>query len=113
MCKTTIPAPGGQVPCPYADIMGAGDMAVPALRSLDKFPDRILPDLRECTGLYNVFYPGDKDPCCPAVFANHLCPVWNGGNDLVCYLPAMIAVGPVPRIYEVVVHGSYYRVRVL
>jgi hypothetical protein len=47
--------------------------------------------------LHNIFYPGNKDPRRPTVIAYHLSPVWDRGYELVSYLAAMVAVGPVPR----------------
>jgi hypothetical protein len=106
MCKPAIPALDRQVPAPYTDIMGTGEMAIPASSILNQFPDRIFPKSGKRTGLHNIFYPGNKDPRRPTVIAYHLSPVGNRSYELVSHLTAMIAVGPVPRRDEMVVHGE-------
>ena len=65
MCKTAIPALDGQVPGSYTDIMGTGEMAIPASSTLNQFPDRIFPKSGKCTGLHHIFYPGTKTRVAP------------------------------------------------
>ena len=105
MGKSAVPATNRDVPCPDREIVGTGNVAVPAISRFDEIPDRVFPNLRECTGLDDIFNPGDEDPGRPAVIAYHLRSVRHRSDVLIRILPAVIAIGPVPGINEVLVHA--------
>ena len=52
MGEPAVPAPDGKVPAADGQVVGTGDMAVPAFGRLDKFPEIITADLRERLLLY-------------------------------------------------------------
>jgi hypothetical protein len=112
MSKTAVSAPDRQMTGPDAEVVETGDMAVPAFSTLDQFPNRIFADSGKCSRLHYVFYPWDEDACRPTVVAYYLSPVWNSCYELISNLFAMVTICPVPGGNEMVVHGSYYMVRV-
>jgi hypothetical protein len=83
MCEPALPAPDGKMPATDREIVGAGDVAIPAFRNLDKFPEIVTPDLYERPLLTYIFCPGHEDPGRPAVIACHLRLVRHGLDDLV------------------------------
>jgi hypothetical protein len=61
MGKLAVPAPDREVPAGNHEVMGAGDMAVPALRIDLQFPYIMAADGGERSGLAHILDPGDKD----------------------------------------------------
>lgn len=105
MGKPAVPAPDGKMPAADGQVMGAGDMAVPAFGCLDEFPEVITADLRERPLRTHILDPGDENPGCPTVVAGHLRLVWHGLDNLVGNLFTVIAIRAVPREYETFTHG--------
>ena len=112
MSETAVSASDCKMTGPDTEVVETGDMAVPAFSALDQFPDRIFADSGKCTRSHYVFYPRDEDSCRPTVVAYYLSPVWNGCYELSSNLFAMVTICPVLGGNEMVVHGSYYMVRV-
>jgi hypothetical protein len=108
MSESAVPAPYRKVPASYRKIMWAGNMTIPALCSLDKFPDVKAPDLRIRSRLCHIMYPRDKDPGRPAVFTRYLSLIGNRIDDLVCHLFAVITVRAVFCDDEPVAHVRYW-----
>lgn len=105
MRKSAIPAPYGKVPAANRQVMGTGDMAVPAFGCFNKFPQIITADLNELSFFADILDPGNEDPGSPAVVADHLGLVWHSPDDLVGIFFTVIAVRTVPREDEPVAHG--------
>lgn len=61
MGKLAVPAMDCEVPAGDHEIVGTGDMAVPALRIAFQFPYIMAADGGERTGLAHILDPGDKD----------------------------------------------------
>jgi hypothetical protein len=105
MRKSAIPAPDGKVPAADRQVVGTGDMAVPAFGCLDKFPEIVTANLRIRSFFPDILDPGNEDPGSPAVVADHLGLVWHSPDDLVGIFFTVIAVRTVPREDEPVGHG--------
>ena len=105
MGKAAVPAPYGKVPAADCQIMGTGDVAVPAISTFNKLPEIITADLRELSFFADILNPGDEDPGSPAVVADHPRLVRHGCNDLVGHFFTMITVRAVPRKDETFTHG--------
>jgi len=105
MGEPAVPAPDGKVPAADTQVMGAGDMAVPAFGRLDKLPEVITADLHERSFFSDVLDPGYENPGSPAVVADHLCLVRQGPDDLVGNLFTVVAVCAVACEDESFAHG--------
>jgi hypothetical protein len=105
MRKSAVPAPDGKVPAANRQVMGTGDMAVPAFGCFNKFPQIITADLNELSFFADVLDTRYKNPGSPAVVAGHLGLVRHGPDDLVGIFFAVITVRTVPREDEPVSHG--------
>lgn len=105
MSEPAVPAPDGKVPAADREIVGAGDVAVPAFCRLDKLPEVVAPDLHELAFPAHIFYPWHKDAGRPAVIAYHLRLVRHGVDDLVCIFFTMITIRAVFRENKPVAHG--------
>ncbi len=92
------------MPAADNDIVGAGHMAVPALRSAFQFPHVIAPDFCVRARLAHVLDTRYEDPGCTAVVARDLRFVWHGFDDLVCYLFAVVTVSTVGQKDKPVAH---------
>jgi len=104
MGKPAVPASDREVPAADGQIVGAGDMAVPAIGRFDELPLIITADLNELSFFGDVLDPGYENPGSPAVVAGHLCLVRHCGNDLVGIFLTMVTVCAVPREDEPVAH---------
>ena len=109
--EPAVPAPDREMPAADHDIVRAGHMAVPALRSAFQFPHVIAPDLCVRARLAYILDTGDKDPCCTAVVARDLSLVRHGFDDLVCHLLAVVTVGAVGQKDKPVAHVWYLHAR--
>jgi len=105
MGKPAVPAPDGKVPAADRQVVGTGDMAVPAFGCFNKFPQIITADFNELSFFADVLNPGDKNAGSPAVFAGHPGLIWHGPDDLIGILFTVIAVRTIPREDEPVGHG--------
>lgn len=92
MGEPAVPAPDEEMPAADGQVMGPGDMAVPAGGILDKFPLIITADPDIFSFLTDVLDTGDENPCRPAVIADNPGLVGYGSNDLVCCFFTMVAV---------------------
>lgn len=108
MGEPAAPAPYGKVPASNSKIVRAGNMTIPALCSLDKFPEIIAPDLCVRSSLCHIMYPWDKDPGRTAVVTRHLSLIWDRLDNLVCHLFAVITVRAVFCKDEPVAHVWYW-----
>jgi hypothetical protein len=109
MREPAVLAPDGKVPASNGYIMGTCNVAVPAFNGLTKVPDIIASDFVECSGQRrDILNTGDKNTRCPAVVTNYLCLVRYCLYDLVCHLPAMVAVCTEFRENKPVAHGKYW-----
>ena len=108
MRKPAVPAPYGKVPASYGDIMGTCTMTVPAFSGLCKVPDIITPDFVKCPWQGDVLNTGDKNTRRPAVVTHHPSLIRYCLYDLVCHLPAMVAVSAEFCENELVTHGKYW-----
>lgn len=104
MSEIAVPAPDREMPATDHDIVGAGHMAVPALRCALQLPCIVTPDLRERPRLAHVLDTGDKDPGCTTVVARDLRLVRHGFDGLVCHLLAVVTIGAVGHKDEPVAH---------
>jgi len=104
MGKPTVPAPDREVPAADGQIVGAGDMAVPAFGRFDELPQIITADLNEFSFFADVLDTGYENPGSPAVVAGHLCLVRYCRNDLVGIFLTMVTVRAVPCDDEPVAH---------
>lgn len=105
MGKPAVPAPDNEVPAADGQVMGTGDMAVPASGCFNEFPEIITTDFNIFSFLTDILDPGNVNPCCPAVVAGHVCLIRYGGDDLVGIFFTVIAVRAVSREDEPVAHG--------
>jgi hypothetical protein len=105
MGKPAVPAPDNEVPAADGQVVGTGDMAVPASGCFNEFPEIITADLNILSFLTDVLDTGNENPCCPAVVTGYLRLVGNGGDDLVGIFFTVIAVRAVSREDEPVAHG--------
>ena len=108
MGEPAAPAPDRKVPASNRKIVRAGYMTIPAFCSLNKFPEIIAPDLCVRSRLCNIMYPGDKDPCRPAVVTRYLSLIGNCLDDLVCHIFAVITVRAVFGEDKPVAHMRYW-----
>jgi hypothetical protein len=90
------------------DIVRTRYVTVPAVGIGHQLPEIITPDLRKTPGFCHVLDPRDKDPCCTAVVAEHLGLERHCLDDLVGFLPAVIAGGTVFGENEAVFHVVEY-----
>lgn len=104
MSETAVPAPDDKVPAADGQVVGTGDMTVPAFGCFNQFPEIVTPDLDVLSFLTDIFDPGYENPGCTAVVTYHLCLVRYGPDDLVGTFFTMIAVRAVPRIDEMFAH---------
>jgi hypothetical protein len=103
--EPAVPAPDDEVPAADGQVVGAGDMAVPAFGRFNQFPEIITTDLRELPFFTDIFDPGNENPGCAAVIAGNLCLVRYGLDNLVGIFLTVIAVCTVPHEDETVTHG--------
>ena len=104
MGKSAVPAPDRKVPAADGQVVGAGDMAVPAFGRFDELPQIVTADLNELSFFSDVLYPGYENPGSPAVVAGHLRLVRDCRNDLVGIFLTMVTVCAVPREDKPVAH---------
>ena len=104
MGKSTVPAPDREVPAADGQIVGAGDMAVPAFGRFNELPQVITADLNELSFFADVLDTGYENPGSPAVVAGHLRLERYCRNDLVGIFLTMVTVCAVPRDDEPVAH---------
>ena len=102
--ETAVPAPDDKVPAADGQIVGTGDMTVPAFGRFNQFPEVITTDLRELSFLADIFNPGYENPGCAAIVAYYMCLVRNSRDFLVGIFFTVIAVRAVPRENESVTH---------
>ena len=92
-----VSAPDREVPRADNDIVGTGELAVPAGCILHELPDRVPANLCQETRLVHIFTAGNEDPGGTTVVAGHLGLIRYGLDDLVCNLFAVVAVRAVFR----------------
>ena len=102
--EPAVPAPDNKVPAADSQVVGTRDMAVPAFRRFNQFPEVITTDLRELSFLADIFYPGYENPGCAAVVAHNLCLVRDSGNFLVGIFFTVITVSAVSCNDEMFAH---------
>jgi hypothetical protein len=105
MGKPAMAAPDRKMTAPDRQVMGTGNTAVAALCGLCQLPKVIATDLRERSLNADILDPWNKNTGCPTVVTGNLSLVRHRLDDLVCDLPAVIAVSTVPRKDETVAHG--------
>jgi len=105
MSKSTVPAPDDKVPATDSQVVGTGDMTVPASGGLNKFPEIITADLRELSFFTHILDPGYENPGCPAVVADHPGLVRYRRNDLIGVFFTTVTDRAVPCDDEPVAHG--------
>ena len=105
MGKSAVPAPDDKMPEADGQVMGTGDMTVPAFGRLDKLPEVITANLRERSFFTDVLDPGDENPGSPAVVANNPGLVRYCRDDLIGVFFTMITDRVVPCDNEPVAHG--------
>ena len=105
MGKPAVPAPDGKVPAADGQVVGTGDMAVPAFSRLDKVPEIVTVDLRICSFFTDILNPWYENPGSPAVGAGHPGLIWYSHDDLVGNFFTVIAVRAIPCADEPVTHG--------
>ena len=108
MGEPAAPAPDCKVPASNRKIVRAGNMTIPAFCGLDKFPEIVAPYLCVRPRICHIVYPGDKDPCRPAVVTRYLSLIGNRFDDLICHLFAVITVRAVFCEDEPVAHMRYW-----
>jgi len=108
MGEPAVPAPDGKMPATYSYIVGTSHVTVSAFSGFKKVPDIVTPNRCECSWLSDIFNTGHKDPGGTAVFTRHLCLVRYCFYNLVCHLPAMVAVSAEFCENELVTHGKYW-----
>jgi hypothetical protein len=102
--EPAVPAPDDKVPAADGQVVGTGDMAVPAFGRFNQFPEIVTTDFGELSFLTDIFDPGYENPGCSAVVAFYLCLVRYGPDDLVGTFFTMITVRAVPRIDKMFAH---------
>jgi hypothetical protein len=105
MGEPAVPAPDNKVPATDCQVMGAGDMAVPAFGRFNEFPEIITADFNILSFLTDILYPGNENPGCPAVVADHLGLERHGRDDLVGHFLTVITVRTKACEDEPVAHG--------
>jgi len=108
MGESAVPATNSKMTAAYRYIMGTSHMTVPAFRGFKKVPDIVTTDLCECSGLSDIFNAGNKNTGRTAVGTCNLRLVRYRFYNLVCHLPAMVAVRAEFRKNEPVAHGKYW-----
>jgi hypothetical protein len=96
------------MPASYHNVVGAVHMTISAVCRFFEVPDIITPNPGECTGLGDILDPGDVYPCCTTIVAFYFSLVRYRFDDLVCNLPAVIAVGTETGKDKLVAHGQYW-----
>jgi hypothetical protein len=104
MGKPAVPAPDDEVPAADGQVVGTGDMAVPAFGCFNKFPEIITTDFTIFSFLTNLLDTGNENPCCPAVVAGYLRLKGHGRDNLVGIFFTVIAIRAVSREDEPVAH---------
>jgi hypothetical protein len=102
--KPAVTAPDDKVPAADGQIVGTGDMTVPAFGRFNQFPEVITADLRELPLFTDILNPGNENPGCAAIVAYYMCLVRNSRDFLVGIFFTVIAVRAVPRENESVTH---------
>jgi hypothetical protein len=105
MGKPAVPAPDDKVPAADGQVVGTGDMTVPASGGFNKFPEIITADLRELSFLTHILDPGYETPGCPAVVADHPCQVRYRRDDLIGIFFTTVTDRAVSCDDEPVAHG--------
>jgi hypothetical protein len=105
MGKPAVPAPYGKIPAADCQIVGTGDVAVPAISTFNKLPEIITANLREFSFFADILNPGDEDPGSPAVVADHPGLVRYGRDGLICNFFTMVTVRAISRKDETFTHG--------
>jgi hypothetical protein len=108
MRKAAVLAADSKMPASYHNVVGAGHMTISAVCRFIKVPDIITPNLGECTRLSDILDPGDIHPRCTTIVALYFSLVRYRFDDLVCNLPAMIAVCAETGKDKLVTHGKYW-----
>jgi len=93
------------VPAADGQVVGAGDMAVPAVSGLDEFPEIVTAYFDKLSFFTDILNPGDVNTGCTTVIADHAGLVGNGSDDLVSHFFTVIAVCAVFCSNEPVAHG--------
>lgn len=104
MREPAVAAPDRKVPAANGQIMGTGNMTIPAFCRLNKFPEIITPDLCERSFFTDILDPGNENPGSPAIITHHLSLVRHGLDDLIRIFFTMVTVRPVPREDKTVAH---------
>jgi hypothetical protein len=104
MSKSAVPAPDDKVPAADGQVVGTGDMTVPAFGGLNKFPEIITTDLRELSFFTHILDPGYENTRSTAVVADHPGLVWNCRDDLIGVFFTMVTDRAVPCDDEPVTH---------
>lgn len=105
MGKSAVPAPDDKMPAADGQVVGTGDMTVPAFGGLNKFPEIITINLRELSFFTHILDPGDENPGSPAVVANNPGLVRYRRDDLIGVFFTMVTDRVVPCDNEPVAHG--------
>jgi hypothetical protein len=105
MGEPAVAAPDDKVPAADRQVMGTGDVAVPAFCWLDKFPEIVTADFDKFSFFADVLDPGDIYPGCPAIVTDNVCLIRHRRDDLVGDYFTVITVRPVPRDDETFAHG--------
>jgi hypothetical protein len=108
MGEPAVLAADRKMPASYHNIMGAVHMTVSAFCRFFKVPDIVTSNPGKRTRLGNILDPGDIHPRSTTVVARYFSFVRDRLDDLVCNLPAMITVGPIPGKNKLVAHGRYW-----
>jgi len=105
MGKPAVPAPDDKVPAADRQVVGTGDVAVPASGCFNKFPEIITADFHVLSFLTDILNTGDENPGCATVVAGYLRLEGYSGDDLVGIFFAVIAIRAVSREDKPVCHG--------
>jgi hypothetical protein len=105
MGKPAVPAPDNEVPAADGQVVGTGDMAVPASGCFNEFPDIITADFHILSFFTDILNTGYENPGCPTVVADYLRLKGHGRYNLVGIFFTVIAVRSVSRDDEPVAHG--------
>jgi hypothetical protein len=108
MGKPAVPATDGEMPAANSKIVRTGQMAVSALRGFYKAPEIVTPDFSECSWLGDILNAGNKDTGRTAVATCNFSLVGNCFDDLICNLPAVVAVSAEFCENEPFAHGKYW-----
>ena len=108
MREPAVLAADSKMPASYHNIVGAGHMAISAVCRFFKVPDIITPNPGECTWLSHILNPGDIYTRCSAIVALYFSLVRYRFDDLICNLPAVIAVSAETGKDKLLTHGKYW-----